>query len=319
MARKPVCPLCSSRRASRACPATGQRICAVCCGTKRLVEIDCPSDCGYLQASQAHPPAAVQRQQERDLLFALPMIQELSPPQQTVMTWVQACLQAERQRSVALADDDVARAARALAQTYETASRGIIYEHTAALPAAERLAEAIKAVIEQARAESSAIRDGDVAAALRRVEQSAGEAAAALPGGDTAYLDWLQRTFRRIDKEASPADDEPRVDDGSRIIVPATDSPWRHPAWRRAWRGAGPRTGGILCRLRQENKQAMARRCELCGKGPVVGRNVSHAHNVTRRRFEPNIQTVRAIVNGGVKRLRVCTRCIRSNRITKAA
>ena len=63
----------------------------------------------------------------------------------------------------------------------------------------------------------------------------------------------------------------------------------------------------------------MARRCEICGKGPVVGRSVSHAHNVTRRRFEPNLQNVRAVVNGAVKRLRVCTRCIRSNRITKAA
>lgn len=64
---------------------------------------------------------------------------------------------------------------------------------------------------------------------------------------------------------------------------------------------------------------AMARRCEICGKGPAVGRNVSHAHNVTRRRFEANIQTVRAIVNGAARRLRVCTRCIRSNRVTKAA
>ena len=63
----------------------------------------------------------------------------------------------------------------------------------------------------------------------------------------------------------------------------------------------------------------MAKRCELCGKGPVVGRNVSHAHNVTRRRFQANIQTVRAVVGSRVKRLRVCTRCIRSNRITKAA
>ena len=63
----------------------------------------------------------------------------------------------------------------------------------------------------------------------------------------------------------------------------------------------------------------MARRCEICGKGPAVGRNVSHAHNVTRRRFAANIQAVRAVVNGAVRRLRVCTRCIRSNRITKAA
>ena len=64
---------------------------------------------------------------------------------------------------------------------------------------------------------------------------------------------------------------------------------------------------------------AMAKRCEICGRGPAFGRNVSHAHNVTRRRFQANIQRVRAVVNGGVRRMRVCTRCIRSNRITKAA
>ena len=63
----------------------------------------------------------------------------------------------------------------------------------------------------------------------------------------------------------------------------------------------------------------MAKRCEICGKGPAVGRNVSHAHNVTRRRFEANIQRVKAVVNGGIKRIRVCTRCIRSNLIVKAA
>jgi large subunit ribosomal protein L28 len=63
----------------------------------------------------------------------------------------------------------------------------------------------------------------------------------------------------------------------------------------------------------------MAKHCEVCGKSPVVGRQKSHAHNVSARRFEPNLQTVRAIVNGGIKRMRVCTRCIRSGRVTKAA
>jgi large subunit ribosomal protein L28 len=63
----------------------------------------------------------------------------------------------------------------------------------------------------------------------------------------------------------------------------------------------------------------MAKHCEVCGKTPAVGRILSHAHNVRARRFEPNLQRVRALVNGGIRRMRVCTRCIRSNKVTKAA
>jgi large subunit ribosomal protein L28 len=63
----------------------------------------------------------------------------------------------------------------------------------------------------------------------------------------------------------------------------------------------------------------MAKHCEVCGKSPAVGRQHSHANNVSPRRFEPNLQVVRALVNGGIRRLRVCTRCIRSGKVTKAA
>jgi large subunit ribosomal protein L28 len=51
----------------------------------------------------------------------------------------------------------------------------------------------------------------------------------------------------------------------------------------------------------------------------VAGRTVSHAHNVGLRRFKPNLQSVRAVVNGGTQRLRVCTRCLRSGKVVKAA
>lgn len=62
----------------------------------------------------------------------------------------------------------------------------------------------------------------------------------------------------------------------------------------------------------------MARICEVCGKGPAFGNNVSHAHNVTPRRWLPNLQRVRVLVNGAARRMRVCTRCIRSGKIRKA-
>ena len=62
----------------------------------------------------------------------------------------------------------------------------------------------------------------------------------------------------------------------------------------------------------------MARRCEICGKGPITGNRISHAHNVTRRVWNVNLHRVRAVVNGGNARLVVCASCIRSGRVKKA-
>jgi len=63
----------------------------------------------------------------------------------------------------------------------------------------------------------------------------------------------------------------------------------------------------------------MARVCTVCGKGPITGNNVSHANNRTNRRWYPNLQTVRVLVAGAPRRVRVCTQCIKSNRIKKAS
>ena len=68
--------------------------------------------------------------------------------------------------------------------------------------------------------------------------------------------------------------------------------------------------------LRRNEK--MAQRCEICGKGPMTGSKISHAHNVSKRRWLPNIQRVRAMVDGRPKYVKVCTRCIRSGKFTKA-
>lgn len=63
----------------------------------------------------------------------------------------------------------------------------------------------------------------------------------------------------------------------------------------------------------------MAQVCEICAKHPSSGHNVSHSNRKTPRKWNLNLQTVRALMNGTVRRMRVCTRCIRSGRITKVA
>ena len=61
----------------------------------------------------------------------------------------------------------------------------------------------------------------------------------------------------------------------------------------------------------------MASVCDICGKRPGFGNNVSHSHRRTRRRFNPNVQNVRVTVDGTPKRLKVCTSCIKAGRITR--
>ena len=63
----------------------------------------------------------------------------------------------------------------------------------------------------------------------------------------------------------------------------------------------------------------MAKNCELCGRGPLFGNRISHAHNVTKRRWNVNLQSVRALVNGSRKRIKVCTSCIRNGKVQKVA
>lgn len=62
----------------------------------------------------------------------------------------------------------------------------------------------------------------------------------------------------------------------------------------------------------------MSKECRICGKKPMVGNNVSHAHNVNKRRFNPNLQRVKALFDGQVKHINVCTSCIKAGKVVKA-
>ncbi len=61
----------------------------------------------------------------------------------------------------------------------------------------------------------------------------------------------------------------------------------------------------------------MAKQCDICGKKPQVGHNISHAHNLSKRRFNPNLHRMKIQLDGRVKKVSVCTSCLRSGKITK--
>ena len=195
--RLETCPLCRRRRARRACPALGHQICAICCGTKRLTEIRCPSDCDYLASARTHPPAVTRRQQERDARFLLRIVEGLSRRQNQLFFRVQGTFHRLTEAGEMPVNDDVIRdTAHALAATYETASKGIIYEHRPSSLPAERLARELKPLLEGKDGRGPAVSERDLVEVLRGVELAATDARKAFGGGTRAYLDLVGRLMR---------------------------------------------------------------------------------------------------------------------------
>jgi len=185
-----TCPLCRQRKGRRACPALQQTICPVCCGSKRLTEIACPSDCVYLTTSREHPAAVVKRQQERDVATLLPTIRHLTERQYQLFFLFQSTITNHTPDGLArLIDADVADAAGAVAATLETASRGVIYEHAAQSLPGQKLAGELKATLEDIQKHGARVFDHEAAVTLRAIEQGARQG-----GGDaTSYLALIRR------------------------------------------------------------------------------------------------------------------------------
>ena len=191
-----ICPSCGRRKARRECPALAQTICPVCCGTKRLVEIQCPTDCGYLSSAREHPAAVVRRRQERDVSRLLPTIRHLTERQYQLFFLVHTLIARHKPQGLTrLADSDIAQAAAALAATLETAGRGVIYEHTPQAPLAQALAAEIRTMLAQMREQGATVYDGETAIVLRAIEQGAREVKAP-DEGDAAYVDLIARLLQ---------------------------------------------------------------------------------------------------------------------------
>ena len=218
-----ACPLCQTRKAKRNCPALGRMICPVCCGTKRLVEINCPPDCPHLAASREHPAAVVRRQQEVDVAALLPSMAGLTERQHQLFFLFQSVIARSRPDGLArLTDEDVAEAASACAATIETAAKGVLYEHTPATLPAQKLAGEFRALLDQVREHGATVYDRESAIALRAIERGARDLTR--PDAPTEYLALMGRLLQvnhaAAAREARPAAEIDNAGRPSSIIIP---------------------------------------------------------------------------------------------------
>ena len=196
-----LCPLCGTRRAKRGCPALGKQICTVCCGTKRLTEIQCPADCAFLGNAREHPAATLVRQQRRDVSLVMQFVRDFSDRQSQLFLMIAAFLQ----RAPSIVDADIADAMHALASTYETAVRGVIYEHRPTGLPAQRLVTDLKPLLNDAGKNGGTAFERDAAVVMRRVDQAIVDARAADPENPRAFAELLMRVLPQGDEAEPPA------------------------------------------------------------------------------------------------------------------
>jgi hypothetical protein len=185
-----------------------------------LSEINCPPGCAYLTSAREHPAAVVRKQQERDVAVLLPTIRHLTERQHQLFFLFHSVMARYVPEGFGrVLDDDVAEATAAVAATLDTASRGVIYEHSPQSPVAQGLARALTGVLDEIRAQGTRVYDGEAAIALKAIAAGARETRKALGAEDsTAYLTLVGRLLhvnRTPGGSAEPAGAAP-----SGIVLP---------------------------------------------------------------------------------------------------
>jgi hypothetical protein len=135
MADRSSCPICKKRRPERFCPALGEKICAICCGTEREATLDCPSDCPYLLAAHRYEQEHRKPLPESELPFSdVQFSPDLIYERQPLFSGLAYAIAKFASEHRELADPDVLLALTALAETYRTLLSGIYYEKPPAAP-----------------------------------------------------------------------------------------------------------------------------------------------------------------------------------------
>jgi hypothetical protein len=152
-----------------------------------------------LAGAREHPAAAVIRRQERDREIVAPFVRDFSERQSQLFILIGAFLSGYRPAELqTLLDEDVAQGTEALASTYETASRGVIYEHRPGSPVAARLAVELKALLAEAHERAGSGFDHDAMVVLRGLREAVDAARASDPENRRAFLDLVSRIMQPL-------------------------------------------------------------------------------------------------------------------------
>jgi hypothetical protein len=167
------------------------------------VEITCTEDCRYLETAQRHPAAVVKRQLDADVTVLMATIGRLSEQQLQLFFLLQSMVLSYKPEGLArLVDADVALATGALANSLETASKGVIFEESTGSVVAEGVRRALKPVIDEVTKGGGSRAEREVAIVLRGMERGAKHEGHVIPPGETSYLDLVARVFRQRPQKA---------------------------------------------------------------------------------------------------------------------
>src|SRR5262249_34968370 len=190
------CPLCSDRPGKRYCPAKSEQICAVCCGTKREVEIDCPSSCPHLIAGRSYEaekripdPELVQKVEK----YSNDFVYRYAP----ILDSISRSVVEERLQSPWLVDNDVVEVYKSLSATMKTLSSGIYYETLPDGPVQLSLFLRLKAQLDEliqpsANADKSILKVSEAVDVLDFLTFAV-QANSSVRPRSRRYLDWLSQ------------------------------------------------------------------------------------------------------------------------------
>ena len=205
-----TCPICNKRKAKRLCPARGDRICSICCGTEREVTIDCPSDCVHLIASRQNDMERMQIDWSKVPFPDSKFNREFAEAHGPLLFYIDhaTCKFAAEHR--ATVDADALAALQTLAESYRTQASGIIYEKPLDYALQRALYDTLKAAIAEFREKETqrlgmtTVRDSDVRDALIFLTQLCAVHDNGRPKG-RAYLDLIRHQFPKEEfQKASP-------------------------------------------------------------------------------------------------------------------